>query len=438
MVGAPLSTEDTTLEAALLALLAALLAALAALDAALPAALAADEPMLEALEAISPPISRACEQLTATAVAIARQPVTAAARVKVVFIAPKYGPRLGENGRENLLRNAEILLRMGVLSGYPLRRSGTDAAPARSPMNASLPPSKVLAVRAADGTALHAEVFGPRRGYPIVLAHGITCSIRVWHEQINDLARDFRVIAYDHRGHGRSAVPGPKAYSLDHLAADLDAVLDAALRPGERALIAGHSMGGIAINSWSARFRDSVARRADAVALINTTTGDLLKEIRLLRVPGVVAPARIAAARNMIRAVGGAPLFRGAQPGSRWFLRMMAVGEHADPAICDFLHDLFAATPPAGRGAWARVLVDEMGSRHIDLSGLTVPTLVIGSSRDRLLPMCQSRKIAKAAPNLVELVEMAGGHCAMLEHPGEVNRRLRELAGLATSARRIS
>ncbi|MBU3685708.1 MAG: hypothetical protein FGM25_04815 [Mycobacterium sp.] len=84
------------------ALLAALLAALAALLAALPAALptalaallaalAAEEPMLWALDAMSLPISRACEQLTATAVAMARTPTTAAARTNGVFIAPKYG-----------------------------------------------------------------------------------------------------------------------------------------------------------------------------------------------------------------------------------------------------------------------------------------------------------------------------------------------------------
>jgi pimeloyl-ACP methyl ester carboxylesterase len=71
----------------------------------------------------------------------------------------------------------------------------------------ALPPSRPLSVRAGDGTALHAEVFGPEDGYPIVLAHGITCAIRVWAYRIADLARDFRVIAYDHRGHGRSGGP---------------------------------------------------------------------------------------------------------------------------------------------------------------------------------------------------------------------------------------
>ena len=303
----------------------------------------------------------------------------------------------------------------------------------------SLPASRTMIVHSADGTRLHTEVFGPADGAPIVLAHGITCSLRVWHEQINDLARDFRVIAYDHRGHGRSGVPTAKHYSLDHLATDLDAVLAATVRPDERAVIAGHSMGGIAISAWADRFRHRVADRAGAVALINTTTGDLLDKIQLLQVPGMLRAARIAAARNMIRAVGGAPLFHGTQPGSRRFLQMMAVGADADPAISNFLHDMFSATPAVGRGAWARVLVDEIGHReHIDLTGLSVPALVIGSTKDRLLPMCQARKIADSVPNLVDLVEMPGGHCAQLEHPAEVNRHLRDLAVAAEPAQLIN
>ncbi|MFV8263177.1 alpha/beta fold hydrolase [Mycolicibacterium peregrinum] len=149
-----------------------------------------------------------------------------------------------------------------------------------------LPPGRTVEVRAVDGVRLHAEVFGPEDGYPIVLAHGITCAIGVWAHQIADLATDYRVIAYDHRGHGHSETPrGRNRYSLNHLAADLDAVLDATLRPGERAIVAGHSMGGIAITSWSQRYPGRVPARADAVALINTTTGDLVRDVKLLRVP---------------------------------------------------------------------------------------------------------------------------------------------------------
>ena len=178
------------------------------------------------------------------------------------------------------------------------RTRGRDSGP-------TLPPSRTMIVHSADGTRLHTEVFGPPHGYPIVLAHGITCSLKVWHEQINDLARDFRVIAYDHRGHGRSGVPAASAYSLDHLAADLDAVLGAVLRPGERAVVAGHSMGGIAISAWSDRFRDRVEQRVDAVALINTTHGNLLDKIQLLSMPALLRSVRVAAAGTMIHAARG-------------------------------------------------------------------------------------------------------------------------------------
>jgi pimeloyl-ACP methyl ester carboxylesterase len=84
------------------------------------------------------------------------------------------------------------------------------------------------------------------------------------------------------------------------------------------------------------------------------------------------------------------------------------------------------------------MLADALGRRHISLAGLTVPTLVIGSERDRLTPISQSRKIARAAPDLVGLVELPGGHCAMLEHPQEVNRELRSLAESVAGPRRIS
>jgi pimeloyl-ACP methyl ester carboxylesterase len=292
----------------------------------------------------------------------------------------------------------------------------------------ALPPGRAMAIRSEDGTRLHAEVFGPEEGYPIVLAHGITCALRVWAYQIADLSQDYRVIAFDHRCHGRSGVPARRnGYSLDHLAADLDAVLDAALAPGERAVVAGHSMGGIAITSWADRYPERVAQRADAVALINTTTGGLLRNVKFLPAPPRLADARVRAAGTLLKTFGAAPLLRAADRPSRRFVSTIAVGRDADPAIVDFIYELFTSTPPAGRGGWIRTLADTLGTEHIGLANLTVPTLVIGSERDRLLPMVSSRRIAKMAPNLAQFVELPGGHCAIVERPDEVNKQLRLL-----------
>ena len=291
-----------------------------------------------------------------------------------------------------------------------------------------LPPGRALRVRAVDGVHLHAEVFGPEDGYPIVLAHGITCAVEVWAHQIADLATDHRVIAYDHRGHGRSETPrGRHHYSLNHLAADLDAVLDATLRPGERAVLAGHSMGGIAITAWSQRYPARVAGCADAVALINTTTGDLLRDVKLLPVPAPLASTRIRVAGAALKTFGGASVPPIVERPNKRFVAHLAVGSDAEPWVADLVHRLFVRTPAAGRGGWARTLVNSMGPQHISLHHLSVPTLVIGSVEDRLLPIAASRRIAADAPNLASLVELPGGHCAILECPAQVNAELRML-----------
>jgi pimeloyl-ACP methyl ester carboxylesterase len=316
----------------------------------------------------------------------------------------------------------------GQVTGLKARRFAAAEA---------MPPGRPLTVRSKDGIRLHAEVFGPDDGYPIVLAHGITCAIRVWAYQIADLSSDYRVIAFDHRGHGRSAVPaGRSAYGLDNLAADLDSVLETALAPGERALIAGHSMGGIAITSWADRYPERVAERADAVALINTTTGDLLRHVQFLPVPPPLVDARVRAAGTLLKTFGAAPLLRAVDRPSRRFVSTIAVGRDADPAVVEFIYELFTATPAAGRGGWARTLVDSLGPQHIGLKNLTVPTMVIGSEKDRLLPIVSSRHIAQMAPNLAQFVELSGGHCAIVERPDEVNKHLRWLAESVAQERR--
>jgi pimeloyl-ACP methyl ester carboxylesterase len=309
-----------------------------------------------------------------------------------------------------------------------MRRGQTASllAPTFVPAEA-LPPGRAVTVRSTDGIRLHTEVFGPEDGYPIVLAHGITCAIRVWAEQIIDLSKDYRVIAFDHRGHGYSDIPPRGSYTIDLLAADLDAVVEATLAPGEKALIAGHSMGGIAIASWADRYRGKVPQRADAVALINTSTGQLLEEIKLFKVPPRLAATRVRAARGIVRTFGSTRVPKRAERASRRFLTHLAVGADADPAIAAFVHDLFAATSPTGRGACVRMLADALGPDHIKLDGLTAPTLVIGSEKDRLLPLVSSRRIADAAPNLAAFVELPGGHCAILERPHDVNKQLRLL-----------
>jgi pimeloyl-ACP methyl ester carboxylesterase len=160
--------------------------------------------------------------------------------------------------------------------------------------------------------------------------------------------------------------------------------------------------------------------------------------VKFLPVPRPLVGNRVRAIGTVLKRFGAAPLVPGSAEPSRRVVAALAVGRDADPAIADFVFDLFATTPPAGRGGWARALVDSLGPKHIGLANLTVPTLVIGSAKDRLLPIAASRRIASEAPNLASFVELTGGHCAILERPDDINRQLRALIESVRQERRAT
>src|SRR5437764_2260556 len=123
--------------------------------------------------------------------------------------------------------------------------------PAHAELSAPLE-GRATTVTSHDRTVLHAEVFGPEDAPTIVLLHGWTETLRLLTFQIRELSREFRVVAYDLRGHGRSgSAPTPDAYGMDEHAEDLDAVLRALVPAGQRAVVAGHSLGAMTLVTWS-------------------------------------------------------------------------------------------------------------------------------------------------------------------------------------------
>jgi pimeloyl-ACP methyl ester carboxylesterase len=91
----------------------------------------------------------------------------------------------------------------------------------------------------ANGLRVHYQQVGT--GPDLVLIHGLTGNLAVWHLHIvSELSDHFRVLTYDLRGHGMSDVP-PTGYSPDDMAGDLLELLDAL--EIDRAIIGGHSYG---------------------------------------------------------------------------------------------------------------------------------------------------------------------------------------------------
>jgi pimeloyl-ACP methyl ester carboxylesterase len=290
------------------------------------------------------------------------------------------------------------------------------------------PVGRSLEIPSADGTLLHAEVFGPEDAPTFVLCHGWTESLRYWIYQIRDLSeRGYRVVAWDLRGHGDSQPAAGDDYSVARFGEDLEALLAVAVPDGRRAVLAGHSLGAMAIAAWAEHH--DVTRRAAAAALINTGVGDLVAEQLLLPVP------QVAQAINRTIAVHGflgsrAPLPRFSTPLTAAAIRYIAFGPAATPAQVAFYERMLIACPPDVRAS-VGIAISEL-ELHAALPRLDVPTTVIAGEQDRLTPPGHARRIAEMLPRLQRLCILPEtGHMAPLERPDEVNHALVELATVA-------
>ena len=278
-------------------------------------------------------------------------------------------------------------------------------------------PTCELTAVSADGATLHVEVHGPEDAPAVVLAHGWTCSTAFWAAQMRDLARDHRVIAYDQRGHGRS--PASPACSTDALADDLVAVLDATLAPGEKAVIVGHSMGGMTVMAASARpgFREHAA----AVLLCSTGSSALVAE-------STVVPIRAGRLRTWLtrHILGSRAPLGPVTPLALRILKYGTMGPGSAPHMVDACARIVHACPRRVRYAWSHVL--ELLDLDHGVRQLTVPTAVVAGTADRLTPPVHARSLVAALPHCVGLTELPGvGHMTPVEAPETVTRIVREL-----------
>ena len=156
--------------------------------------------------------------------------------------------------------------RREIMSWAGVAAAGALFAPVR--IRAATPDAMRAAesfVAAKDGTSLFIRDWGA--GRPVLFLSGWALPSDFWGYQMLALARQgYRAIAYDRRGHGRSADPG-RGYDHDTLADDLAAVIDG-LKLDDVTIVA-HSMGGTEVARYFARHG---GRGVARVVLVGTIT----------------------------------------------------------------------------------------------------------------------------------------------------------------------
>lgn len=105
-----------------------------------------------------------------------------------------------------------------------------------------------------NGVSIHYQQMG--QGVDLVLIHGLFTNLAFWYLSVLPLlAKDFRVTAYDLRGHGYSGMPR-SGYTTAHMASELCALLDHLAV--EQAHLVGHSFGGAVGLHYTTLYPDRV------------------------------------------------------------------------------------------------------------------------------------------------------------------------------------
>lgn len=245
---------------------------------------------------------------------------------------------------------------------------------------------------------LHHVLSGPPDAPVVVLGPSLGTTTALWEPQLAALESRFRVLRYDHRGHGGSpSAPGP--CRIEDLAGDVLALLDALDLP--RVSYCGVSLGGM-VGMWLA---GHAPERVERLVLCCTTAsftdpGPWLERAAAVRAAGTgsIAPSVV----------------------GRWFTPAF---REAHPDVAPAFEAGLSAVDNEGYAACCEALAS-LDLRSV-LPAIGAPTAVVAGVHDEATPPSRGRAIADAVPGAsFHLVE--GAHLANVEAADAVSAILGE------------
>ncbi len=248
-----------------------------------------------------------------------------------------------------------------------------------------------------DGVKLYYEEAGA--GIPVLLTHGYSATAGMWRGQLERLSSDYRLVAWDMRGHGQTGSPDdPSLYSEDHTVDDMAALLD---HLGiEKAVIGGLSLGGFMSLAFNVKYPGRV------LALMLFDCG-----------PGYRNPA----GRDGWNETALKRADRFEEIG------MDALGTGSEVRIAHH-------TSAQGLAHAARGMLAQFDSRIIESLGtITVPSLVLVGENDQPF-LGASQYMAAKIPGAKLVTIPDAGHAANIDQPEAFNAAVSEFLSAAITS----
>ncbi|MDU8914079.1 alpha/beta hydrolase [Aestuariicoccus sp. MJ-SS9] len=264
-------------------------------------------------------------------------------------------------------------------------------------------------ISGGSGVQLHVREWGRKDGPELLFIHGWSQCHMCWDKQVtSDLAKDYRMISLDLRGHGMSEKPASEeAYTDSRLWADDVAAVVSTLCLN-RPIFHVWSYGGLVLCDY---IRHHGADHVGGINFVGAATTLNTEAFGTFIGPGFFEPFADATADDLSKNIAA----------MRRFLRSVTNNplptEEFETALCWNM-----VVPPEVRGA--------LGARNLDnddvLAGLSVPTLVTQGLEDTIVLPEMGKHILEVCPTAKASWYKDIGHAPMLEDPNRFNKELRE------------
>jgi non-heme chloroperoxidase len=272
---------------------------------------------------------------------------------------------------------------------------------------------RIWQARSADGTRLHVREHGPEDAPPIVLVHGWSQCHLAWKKQLgSELARDYRLIAFDLRGHGMSDVPaGHEAYTRgQRWAEDVHAVVEQSGARGT--LLVGWSHGSFVVADYLRWYGDAALR---GVVLMSWAVKiGASPELRQYIGPGFADFAQGAMSQDLPESIAAIRMFV-----REMFAKPIPADDHEE-ALCYNM----VVPPHVHRWTTQHEPVDNSEV----LAAVRVPLWAAHGGADHVVLPGALGMVRAASPDAAVTTYPGAGHAPFLEDPEAFNTDLRAFA----------